>query len=121
MTVSTERLLEVGETFAGLWDDADLAAVTPLYREDAVFISPNPPAISSEFGTTLTGRDEILRYLGACLEMFGLGAMTTVGIFTGIDMLVLAWRGGDSFGADVVHLDDDGLIVRHEVTSPNRS
>lgn len=121
MAVSTDHLLEMGATFARLWDNADLDTVAPLYHQDAVFVSPNPPTISTEFGTTLNGRDEILRYLRTCLEMFPSGSMTTVDIFTGINMVVWAWAGRDSRGADVMYVDDDGLIVRHHVTSPNRS
>jgi hypothetical protein len=66
VTLSTDHLVEAGQTFARLWDDHRLSEVESLYREDALFISPNPPTISPEFATTLTGRDEILRYLRAC-------------------------------------------------------
>jgi hypothetical protein len=43
--------------------------------------------------------------------------MATVGIFTGIDTVIWAWQAGESSGADVMHFDDDGRIVRHYVTS----
>jgi ketosteroid isomerase-like protein len=119
MAVSTERLEEVGRVFSKLWDERDLEAVRAMYREDAVFISPNPPGISSEFGTTLEGRDEILRYYEACLKVVPTGAVTTVALLTGIDMAVWVWQAGPvGKGADIIMFDDDGLIVRQRVTAP---
>ena len=68
MAVSTERLEKVGRIFSTLWDERDLEAVRPLYREDAVFISPNPPDISEHFGKSrLWGRDCIDRCEFRCI------------------------------------------------------
>ncbi len=67
MAVTAEHMEQVGSTFSMLYDDRDLEKIRPLYHEDAVFISPNPPAIHPDFGTTLVGRDEILRFLEASL------------------------------------------------------
>jgi hypothetical protein len=115
MAISTAHLEKVGTTFAGLWEERDLDVIGPLYHEDAVFISPNPPNFSSDFSTTLQGRDEILRYLRTTLEVIPSGVVTTTGLFTGINMVVWVW----GVGADVMLFDDDGLIVRHHVTEGN--
>lgn len=117
MAVPTVRLEKVGATFAGLWDERNLEVIGPLYHEDAVFISPNPPSFSPDFGTSLEGRDEIMRYFRTVLEVVPPGAVTTVALLTGINMVVWVW-GGERTGADVMLFDDDGLIVRHHVTSP---
>lgn len=118
MGVSAVHLEKVGTTFAELWDERNLDVIGPLYREDAVFISPNPPSFSSDFGTTLAGRDEILRYFRAVLEVIPSGAVTTVALLTGINVVVWVWVGGESTGADVLLFDDDGFIVQHHVTAP---
>ena len=92
----------------------------PLYREDAVFISPNPPDISEHFGTTLVGPDEILRYYAACMDVIPAGAVTTVALLTGIDMAVWVWQAGPAgTGADIMMFDDEGLIRRQHVTAPD--
>jgi hypothetical protein len=117
MVVSTVHLEKVGATFAGLWDERDLEVIGPLYHENAMFISPNPPSFSADFGTTLQGRDEIVRYFRTVLEVVPPGAVTTVALLTGINMVVWVWS-GESTGADVMLFDDDGLIVRHLVTAP---
>jgi hypothetical protein len=118
MAISTVHLEEVGSAFAGLWDQRDLDVIGPLYHEDATFISPNPPNYSPDFGTTLEGRDEILRYFRTVLEVIPSGAVTTVALLTGINTVVWVWQGGESKGAEVMLFDDDGLIVRHHVTAP---
>jgi len=118
MAISTVHLEKVGTTFARLWEQRNLEVIGPLYHEDATFISPNPPNFSSDFGTTLEGRDEILRYFRRVLEVIPSGAVTTVALLTGINMVVWVWQGGESKGADVMLFDDDGLIVRHQVTAP---
>jgi len=118
MAISTVHLEKVGTTFAHLWDARNLDVIGPLYHEDATFISPNPPNFSSDFGTTLVGRDEILRYFRTVLDVIPPGAATTVALLTGINMVVWVWQGGESKGADVMLFDDDGLIVRHHVTAP---
>lgn len=54
MPVSIEVMDYAARTFASLWEDNTVQVdeahrlVAPLYREDAVFISPNPPLISPE-------------------------------------------------------------------------
>lgn len=119
MAVSTQRLQEVGRILTRLWDDRDLESVRPLYREDAVFISPNPPGISEEFGTTLEGRDEILRYYAACMAEIPPDGVATVALLTGIDMAVWVWQAGPAgTGADIMMFDDEGFIVRQHVTAP---
>ena len=119
MAVSTDHLESVGRTFARLWEEHDLDVIAPLYDEDAVFISPNPPSFSADFGTTLKGRDEILRYFRAVMDVVPEGGMTTVALLTGIDMVVWVWESGPIKGADIMMFDGDGLIVRHHVTSPS--
>ncbi len=44
--------------------------------------------------------------------------MTTLGLYTGIDMAVWVWQAPAVKGADVMMFDDDGLIIRHHVTAP---
>ena len=113
-----ERLEAVGATFSNLWDERDLEAVRGLYRDDAVFVSPNPPAIG-HFGTRLEGRDEIMRYYEACMNVIPPGAVTTVALLTGIDMVAWVWNAGPAgTGADIMMFDDGGLIARQHVTSP---
>jgi ketosteroid isomerase-like protein len=118
MAVSIDHLERVGRTFARSWDNRDVDVLRPLYHEDAVFISPNPPSFSVDFGTTLNGRHEILRYFQAVMDVIPAGEMTTVALLTGIDMVVWVWESGHVKGADIMMLDGDGLIVRHHVTSP---
>ena len=118
MTNSVQQLEEMGTTFSRFYEDRDLDAIRRLYHDDAVFISPNPPGIHPDFGTTLVGRDEILRLLEATLEVAPAGTMTTLGLYTGIDMSVWVWQAPGVRGTDVMMFDEDGLIVRHHVTAP---
>jgi len=39
-------------------------------------------------------------------------------LLTGIDMAVWVWGAPMMKGADIMMFDEDGLIVRHHVTSP---
>ena len=118
MPVSTDHLERVATTFSRFYEDRDLDAIRPLYHEDAVFISPNPPGIRPDFGTRLAGREQILRYLEATLEVAPPGTMTPTAVLTGIDLAVFVWEAPGVKGADVMMFDEDGLIVRHHVTAP---
>jgi len=117
MSTSTERLEDAAAILSKLWDDRDLDAAYDLYREDAVFISPNPPNLG-DFGTVLEGRDEIFRFYRACLEAIPRGAVTTIAVLTGINLAVWVWEAGPAgMGADVIMFDDRGQIVRQLVTA----
>lgn len=117
MNTSTERLEGAAAVVSKLWDDRDLDTAYALYREDAVFISPNPPNLG-DFGTVLEGRDEIFRFYRACLDVIPPGAVTTIAVLTGINMVVWVWEAGPAGkGADVMMFDDQGQIVRQLVTA----
>ena len=105
MTDSAQHLEEAGTTFARIYEDRDLEAIRRLYHEDAVFISPNPLGIHPGFGATLVGRDEILRVREPTLEVAPPATMTTLGLYTGIDMAVWAWQAPQVKGADVMMFD----------------
>jgi ketosteroid isomerase-like protein len=120
MGVPTDRLLEVAGVVSRLYDDRDLEAMHSLYRDDAVFTSPNPPNLTS-FGTVIEGREQIFRYLNATMDFVPPGTVTTVALLGGIDMAVWVWQveSAGVKGADVLFFDDEGLIAQHQVTAPH--
>lgn len=125
MSVSIERMESAARAFANLFDDPDvkqaeaLDRVARLYREDATFISPNPPEISLEFGTTLHGRDEIMKYHETCMNLFPAGSARTIDIISGIDMAIWVYQAKltNVTMADVLLFDENGLIETQRVTS----
>lgn len=128
MAVSTERMEYVAKSFAHLFDDPDvemaeaLEKVRPCYTKDAIFISPNPPYFSPEFGTILNGRDEIMKYHETCMSKFPAGPATTIDIIFGINMAIWFYKGKftNVNMADVMLFDEDGLIETQRVTSQGR-
>jgi len=89
MALSIDHLEKVGSTFARLGDERDLDAIRPLYHEDAVFVSPNTPVFAPEFGPTLRGCDEIMRYLRAVLKVVPSGRQQRLRC-----SLASTWRSG---------------------------
>jgi hypothetical protein len=125
MAVSIEKMEHAAKTFAALWVDNKIkldearSLVGPLYREDAVFISPNPPLISSEFGTTLNGRDEIMKYHEKCMELYPDRSVTTKHYLFGINLAIWVYEPIrlNVVMADLLFFDEDGLIETQRVTS----
>ncbi|MEM9033295.1 MAG: nuclear transport factor 2 family protein [Actinomycetota bacterium] len=112
------RLAEIGELISTMWDRRDLAAVEALYADDARFVSPNPPQLSADFGTELVGRAEIMRYYGAVLEVVPPGAVDTVAVAAGIDVVTWVWKAGADIGTDTMLVDGDGRISLQYVAMP---
>jgi hypothetical protein len=125
MAVSIERMGYVARFFANLFDDPGVEPIAALelvrqhYREDANFISPNPPHISSEFGTTLNGRDEIMKYHEVCMEIFPAGCANTIDIISGLNMAIWVYEAKltKMVAADVLLFDEEGMIEFQRVTS----
>jgi hypothetical protein len=120
-----DRMEYAAKTFASLWVDDKIRIdeardlVGPLYREDAVFISPNPPLISAEFGTTLNGRDEIMKYHETCMKVYPTRAVSTKYFLFGINLALWVYepiRRAIPM-ADILLFDQDGLIEMQRVTS----
>lgn len=125
MAVPIERMEYAAKAFASLWVDNKVQInearnlVGPLYREDAVFISPNPPLISSEFGKTLNGRDEIMKYHEACMKIYPTRSVSTKHFLFGIDLAIWVYEPIrlNIVMADILLFDEDGLIETQRVTS----
>ena len=122
--MSTKNMEYAARTFANLFVDENvepkvaLDRVRPLYRDDAIFISPNPPKISPEFGMILNGRDEIMKYHQACMELFPAGSAITKDIIFGVNMAIWIYEAKltNVVMADVLLFDEDGLIETQRVT-----
>ena len=125
MAVPIERMEYAARSFANLWVDSTiepagaLDQVRQLYRDDAVFISPNPPRISSEFETILHGRDQIMKYHDVCMKRFPAGSARTIAIMFGIDMAIWVYEAKltNAVMADVLLFDEHGMIETQRVTS----
>src|SRR5262245_27840534 len=125
MSVTIEKMEYAAKTFASLWVDNKITPnearnlVGPLYREDAIFISPNPPLISSEFKTTLNGRDEIMKYHEACMRLYPTRSVSTKHFLFGINLALWVYEPIrlKMVMADILLFDRDGLIETQRVTS----
>lgn len=102
-------------TFAEHWIDAwnarDVEAVLAHYAQDVVFTSPTAQRFVPESGGTVRGKDELRRYWTTALESNRDLRFELLGVYAGIDTIVLNYR--DQTGRLVAEVlaFRDGLVV----------
>lgn len=108
---------QFAERFAQQWIDAwnshDLDRVLAHYADDFEFSSPKIVEVMGDPAGTLTGKDAIRRYWTKALARSPELKFELVTILTGIDSIVLYYKGsGGRLAAEVFEFGDGGLVRR---------
>jgi hypothetical protein len=106
------------EAFARAWYEAwnahDLDAVMSHYADDVEMASPLVVSLAGSPAGTIAGKDALRAYFAAGLERYPALRFEPLGLFVGVDSLVLHYLSVDGRpSAEVVFLDDEGKIVRY--------
>jgi ketosteroid isomerase-like protein len=101
--------------FADEWIDAwnaqDLETVLAHYADDVLFTSPTAARVVPESGGVIHGKDALRRYWTQALEANRDLAFTLVGVYVGIDTIVLHYRNQLGGLINEVMTFRDGLVV----------
>lgn len=74
------------------WNQRDLEAVLGLFAEDAVFTSPLAAMLVEGSGGVIRGKDQLRSYWEAGLERNADLRFELVGLYVGVDTLVIHYR-----------------------------
>jgi ketosteroid isomerase-like protein len=80
------------QSWVEAWNDHDLDAALAHFTDDVVFRSPVAAQVVPESGGVLRGKDALRDYWSAALARIPDLRFEIVGVYTGIDTLVLNYR-----------------------------
>lgn len=94
------------------WNARDLDAVLAHYSEDCTFTSPFVARFAGEPGGRLTGKASLRAYWTAALAALPALHFELVDVLTGVDCIMILYRGHRGQSAEVFELGADGKVVR---------
>lgn len=100
------------EQWIDAWNRHDLDAVLAHYAEGFEFSSPLIVDIAGEPGGILRGKDAVRGYWAQGLARIPELRFELMDVLTGIDRIVLYYRGHRGMVAESLEFDPDGRVVR---------
>lgn len=105
------------EKLAAEWAQAinrrDLEALLALYAPEVEFTSPFVVQLLKDSGGTLRGRENLRMYYTLGLSLFPDLTVTVLQVYTGVNSLVVIYRGADELlAAEMMLLDGEERISR---------
>ncbi len=104
------------EHWIGSWNARDVEAVLTHYADDVVFTSPTAIRFAPESGGTIRGKDALRSYWTRALEGNPDLHFELIGLYAGIDTLVLHYRNQLGGLVNEVLTFRDGLIASGHAT-----
>jgi|GEM_PF-6968572 len=120
MTIAPERLLELGHAYTAAFDARDWAAVRKMYADDAVYVSPNPPMVSTDYGNRIEGADALVAFFDQVTATND-ASFEPLEHFVGHDLFTTTWRWGKIVGQDIIRYGPDELIFEQYDVTPKRT
>jgi ketosteroid isomerase-like protein len=119
--MSTPDPLTFAERWIAAWNDRDVEEVLRDYAEDVVFTSPTAQRFVPESRGTVRGKDALRDYWTVALDANHDLHFELVGVYAGIDTLVLHYRNQAGVLVGEVLTFRDGLVaVGHATHGPVR-
>jgi ketosteroid isomerase-like protein len=114
MPMDEQRTHHFAEQWYAAWNAHDLDAILDHYADDVEMTSPLVSVLTVRDENRIAGKDALRAYFAAGLERFPTLHFEPIGLFVGVDSLVLHYRrtGGNST-AELVILDDADKVVRY--------
>jgi ketosteroid isomerase-like protein len=112
--VDEHRARRFADEWYAAWNAHDLDAILDHYADDVEMTSPLVSVLTGRDEDRIVGKDALRAYFAAGLERFPTLHFEPIGLFVGVDSLVLHYRrtGGNST-AEVVILDDEDKVTRY--------
>lgn len=100
------------EDWIECWNSHDMDRILAHYRDDFVMSSPKIVQIAREPSGVLRGKAAIAAYWTAALARVPDLHFKLIGVFAGVDRLVIHFVGvGGQVAAESFVFDDDGLVL----------
>ncbi|HTR94462.1 MAG TPA: nuclear transport factor 2 family protein [Trebonia sp.] len=106
-----DEAMAFAEHWVKAWNDHDVEAVLAHFADDAVFTSPLATRIFPDSGGAVRGKDALRQYWNAGVRGNPALRFELLGVYAGVDTLVIRFR--NEQGADRLEvLTFDGYLVR---------
>ncbi len=93
------------------WNARDIEAVLAQYADDVVFTSPTAMAVFPESGGTVRGKDALRKYWTFALQGNPDLHFALVGVYVGVETLVLHYQNQLGASVNEVLTFRDGLVA----------
>lgn len=103
---------EFAESWIEAWNRHDLDAVLAHFSDDFEFSSPSIRQFFGEASGRLTGKASVRPYWQAALSRLPDLHFELVHVFTGVDCLMILYRGHRGLSVEIFQLGADGRAVR---------
>jgi ketosteroid isomerase-like protein len=109
-----QRARRFAEQWYAAWNARDLEAVLAHYADDVVMTSPLIAAVTGRADGRIAGKAALRGYFAAALERYPDLRFEPIGLFVGVDSLVLHYTSVESrLAAETVFLDEDDRVTRY--------
>ena len=110
--LTPERAQRFADEWYAAWNAHDLDAILDHYVEDVEMATPLVSSLTGREDGRIVGKEALRAYFAAGLERFPDLHFEPVALFTGVDSLVLHYRGARGMlSAEVVFLDDRDTVI----------
>ena len=110
MTIDDVFAKRFARDWIAAWNSRDLERVLAHYAEDFEMVSPLIVAVTGDGGGRLRGKAAVGAYWAKALERLPVLYMELREVFTGIDSVVIRYRGPRGESAETFFFDGDGKV-----------
>jgi ketosteroid isomerase-like protein len=95
------------------WNRRDLESLLSHYADDVEFRSPLAARLMDDPSGTVRGKKNLREYFGKALAAFpGDLAIELLGVYQGVDSVIVHFQVRGRRGAEVMEMNGDGLVRR---------
>jgi hypothetical protein len=115
--MSTPEPTQFAELWIEAWNARDIDAVLAHYAEDVTFTSPLAARVIPESGGVVRGKEALRTYWTRALQGNPDLHLVLVGVYAGVDTVVLSYRNQRGESISEVLTFQDGLVAVGHATS----
>ena len=109
-----ERATRFAEQWYAAWNAHDLEAVLEHYTDDVEMTSPLASALAGRADGRIAGKAALREAFAAAFERYPDLRFEPIGLFVGVDSLVLQYTSvGGRVAAETVFLDENDRVTRY--------
>ena len=95
------------------WNRRDLESLLACYSDDVEFRSPLAAKLLGDPSGTILGKANLREYFAKALAAFpGDLGLELVGVYEGVDSVVVLFQAGGRNGAEVMEMNREGVVRR---------
>jgi len=112
--MDNERAARFAEEWYAAWNAHDLEAVLEHYTDDVEMTSPLVAALAGREDGRIVGKAALREYFAAALERYPDLHFEPIGLFVGVDSLVLHYTSvGGRVAAETAFVDENDRVTRY--------